>query len=142
MRYYESRPVRYLLNSDALADDRGLWIITYWPSAGRFLKADTSPDAVFYVQPRFVNDIDAGAIAAVTALYRDMLPEGGAILDLMSSWVSHLPKEAAYGGVTGLGINAAELAANPRFTPASASNARPVKARLWRRLFMAPIKQR
>ncbi len=81
-----------------------------------FSKADTSPDAVFYAQPRFVTHMDAGAIAAVTALYRDVLPAGGKILDLMSSWVSHLPAEAAYGGVTGLGMNAAELVANPRLT--------------------------
>lgn len=32
----------------------------------------------------------------------------------MSSWVSHLPPEIAYGRVVGLGMNAAELAANPR----------------------------
>ena len=34
----------------------------------------------------------------------------------MSSWVSHLPPEIAYAGVTGQGMNAAELAANPRLT--------------------------
>ena len=32
----------------------------------------------------------------------------------MSSWVSHLPEEIAYRRVVGLGMNAAELAANPR----------------------------
>src|SRR3954453_2591645 len=36
------------------------------------------------------------------------------MLDLMSSWVSHLPPEIAYDEVIGLGMNAAELAANPR----------------------------
>ena len=34
----------------------------------------------------------------------------------MSSWVSHLPPEVAYGQVVGLGMNAAELARNPRLT--------------------------
>jgi len=34
----------------------------------------------------------------------------------MSSWVSHLPEDVAYGRVAGLGMNAAELAANPRLT--------------------------
>ena len=38
------------------------------------------------------------------------------ILDLMSSWVSHLPPEIAYGEVIGHGMNAEELAANPRFS--------------------------
>lgn len=81
-----------------------------------FRKADSSPDLLFYQQPRFVTHIDDGAIAAVTSLYRSVLPAGGAVLDLMSSWVSHLPEEVAYGEVTGHGMNAAELAANPRLS--------------------------
>ena len=81
-----------------------------------FDKADPSPDTLFYAQPRLVTHIDDGAIAAVTALYRELLPPGGEILDLMSSWVSHLPPEVAYAGVTGHGMNAAELAANERLT--------------------------
>ncbi len=79
-----------------------------------FDKADPSPDRLFYAQPRFVTHIDPAAIATVTALYRRHLPPGGAILDLMSSWVSHLPAEIVYASVTGHGMNAAELAANPR----------------------------
>ena len=81
-----------------------------------FKRADDSSDEAFYAAPRFVTHIDAGAIAAVTQLYRELLPKGGAILDLMTSWVSHLPPEVAYSSVTGLGMNAAELAANPRLT--------------------------
>jgi SAM-dependent methyltransferase len=50
----------------------------------------------------------------VTELYREHLPAGGAVLDLMSSWVSHLPVDVSYGRVMGLGMNADELAANPR----------------------------
>lgn len=57
--------------------------------------------------------IDAAAIAAVTALYREILPPGGAILDLMSGWVSHLPPEIPYSRVVGVGLNARELAENP-----------------------------
>ncbi len=53
-----------------------------------FRRADETPDERFYQQPRFVTHIDAGAIAAVTQLYCDYLPAGGAVLDLMSSWVS------------------------------------------------------
>ncbi len=82
--------------------------------AHAFNKRDPSPDALFYAQPRLVTHIDDGAIAAVTALYRQHLPPGGRVLDLMSSWVSHLPPELRYGHVTGHGMNAAELAANPR----------------------------
>ena len=79
-----------------------------------FIKADPSPDTLFYQQPRFVTHIDDGAIAAVTQVYRDTLPAGGIILDLMGSWVSHLPEDVAYAEVVGHGMNAAELAANPR----------------------------
>ncbi len=81
-----------------------------------FRRDDESPDERFYAAPRFVTHIDDGAIAAVTQLYREFFPSGGAILDLMSSWVSHLPPEILYSSVTGLGMNAAELARNPRLT--------------------------
>jgi SAM-dependent methyltransferase len=81
-----------------------------------FEKQDPSPDAEFYSFPRFVTHIDDAAIATVTQLYRQTLPAGGAILDLMSSWVSHLPEDVAYGSVVGHGMNEEELAANPRFS--------------------------
>jgi SAM-dependent methyltransferase len=60
-----------------------------------------------------VQQIDAAAIAAVTELYREILPPGGEILDLMSGWVSHLPPEIHYSRVVGLGLDARELAENP-----------------------------
>ena len=81
-----------------------------------FKRADDSSDEAFYAAPRFVTHIDAGAIASVTQLYREHLPANGAILDLMTSWVSHLPPEVSYSSVRGLGMNAAELSANPRLT--------------------------
>ena len=81
---------------------------------GAFAKADTSPDTRFYAQARLVTHIDDAAIAAVTSLYRKVLPAGGVVLDLMSSWVSHLPDDVAYAEVIGHGMNADELAANPR----------------------------
>ncbi len=83
---------------------------------GAFAKADPTEDAAFYAEARLVIHIDGAAIAAVTALYRDLFPAGGAVLDLMSSWVSHLPQDVAYREVIGHGMNAAELAANPRLT--------------------------
>lgn len=79
-----------------------------------FRRSDETPDEDFYALPRLVTHIDDRAIAAVTQLYRDLLPDGGAVLDLMSSWVSHLPPEASYRRVVGLGMNQQELEANPR----------------------------
>ena len=58
--------------------------------------------------------MDERAVAAVTQLYREFFPEGGEILDLMSSWVSHLPPEVSYRRVIGLGMNEAELRRNER----------------------------
>ena len=82
--------------------------------AQAFAKRDPSPDTLFYAAPRFVTHIDDRAIAAVTALYRRSFAPGGRLLDLMSSWVSHLPEDVAYAEVVGLGLNRAELDANPR----------------------------
>ena len=79
-----------------------------------FRRADETPDEEFYRTPRIVTHIDDGAIAAVTQLYREHFPAGGEILDLMSSWVSHLPSEVAYRRVIGLGMNEVELRRNER----------------------------
>jgi len=79
-----------------------------------FRRQDETPDAQFYRVPRFVTHIDDGAVAAVTQLYREYFPAGGDLLDLMSSWVSHLPADVPYRRVVGLGMNAAELRANSR----------------------------
>jgi SAM-dependent methyltransferase len=84
--------------------------------ATAFDKADPSPDAEFYAYPRFVTHIDDAAIATVTQVYRDTLPTGSAVLDLMSSWVSHLPQDRDYTSVIGHGMNEEELAANPRLS--------------------------
>jgi SAM-dependent methyltransferase len=83
---------------------------------GAFGKIDAEEDEFFYEPPRLVCHIDDGAIAALTGFYRGTLPAGGALLDLMSSWVSHLPPEIAYAEVVGHGMNTEELAANPRLS--------------------------
>jgi SAM-dependent methyltransferase len=81
-----------------------------------FDKVDGAPDAEFYVLPRKVVHIDDGAIAAVTKLYREILPPAGALLDLMSSWRSHLPTQATFTRVVGLGMNVEEMQDNPQLT--------------------------
>ena len=81
---------------------------------GAFTKIDAEEDELFYEPPRLVCHIDDGAIAALTEFYRRVLPPGGILLDLMSSWISHLPPEIDYAEVIGHGMNASELAANPR----------------------------
>ena len=77
-------------------------------------KLDDSDDALFYAEPRFVTHVDEGFIQQLTGLYRERLQPQSCILDLMSSWVSHLPEDMQFGRVEGHGLNAAELARNPR----------------------------
>src|ERR1051325_1193677 len=79
---------------------------------------DASAAADPILDPAFAHDsslahIDAAAIAAVTNLYREFLPAGGAILDVMSGWLSHLPPEAPFRRVVGIGIEKRALAENP-----------------------------
>ena len=81
---------------------------------GAFTKQDSGDDLAFYAPPRLVTHIDEGATAALTEFYRKIVPSGGRVLDLMSSWVSHLPDDRVYAEVVGHGMNAEELAANQR----------------------------
>lgn len=62
--------------------------------------------------------IDAGAITALGRLYAEVLPAGGRLLDLMSSWRSHLPDGVLFREVVGLGMNAVEMTDNPQLTSA------------------------
>ena len=79
-----------------------------------FERAEETGDALFYEEPRKVVHIDEGAIAALTGFLAEYLEPGGRYLDLMSSWRSHYPPDLNPGHVTGLGMNAEELADNPQ----------------------------
>lgn len=88
--------------------------VTDWFSADPFRRMDPRDDAQFYAQPRLVQHIDRTAIDNIVAIHRRLLTPGMRVLDLMSSWVSHLPEDVADLQITGLGMNAEELAQNPR----------------------------
>jgi len=79
-------------------------------------KIDGSDDALFYAEPRFVQHLDAAFRARLTELYRERIPQGAVVLDLMGSWVSHLPEDGDYAEVIGHGLNERELQANPRLS--------------------------
>lgn len=81
-----------------------------------FERDDESADELFYAAPRLTVHIDDAAIAALRQFFRETLPPGGDILDLMSSWRSHLPEDVTYGRVVGLGMNGVELAENPQLS--------------------------
>ena len=86
-----------------------------WPPEFR-RRMDESDDELFYEYPRFVVHIDEHAIADIGEIYQRLLPHRGEILDLMSSWRSHLPSALEPRRVTGLGLNRAEMADNPALT--------------------------
>ncbi|MFM8005007.1 MAG: class I SAM-dependent methyltransferase [Dolichospermum sp.] len=78
------------------------------------IKLDDSDDQLFYNYPRFVTHVDEGFIQQLTDLYRQRIPANARILDMMSSWVSHLPTDRDFAHVEGHGLNAEELARNPQ----------------------------
>ena len=82
-------------------------------SPGAFDRADESDDSAFYKAPRFVEHIDSRALSFLEREYARRLKPGMEILDLMSSVNSHLPSDLDVR-VTGLGLNQAEMDANPR----------------------------
>ena len=46
-------------------------------------------------------------------LFRQLIPQGSVVLDLMSSWRSHWPQDHPKERMAGLGLNAAEMEDNP-----------------------------
>jgi SAM-dependent methyltransferase len=93
-----------------------------WPyTAADLNRLDNSIDSSFYNEPRFVTHIDDRAIELLTDFYREEFTaakkkEPLDILDLCSSWISHLPTDLQYGRVAGVGMNEKELEANKQLT--------------------------
>jgi SAM-dependent methyltransferase len=79
-----------------------------------FARLSDDADTYFYQMPRLVDHIDRIAHEQIEALYGRLIPPGGEVLDLMSSWKSHLPESLSLSSVVGLGMNQAELDANPQ----------------------------
>ncbi len=77
-------------------------------------KADMSDDQIFYQQPRYAYHLSDTFRARLTSLYSEYLLKHHVILDLMSSWVSHLPSNIRYKKVIGHGLNESELNSNKR----------------------------
>ena len=81
-------------------------------SEDSFQRQDVHSDQIFYQKPRFVQHIDGQAIEVVKDIHGNLLHNGMRVLDLMSSWTSHLPEDLRLEKLSGLGLNAQELAAN------------------------------
>jgi FKBP-type peptidyl-prolyl cis-trans isomerase 2/SAM-dependent methyltransferase len=81
-----------------------------------FGRLDWTDDREFYQQPRLTTHLDNKAIEIIPNFYAQWLKPGMKILDLMSSWKSHLPDNLEFTRVTGLGLNQHELENNPQLT--------------------------
>ena len=77
-------------------------------------KIDISDDHIFYQHPRYVHHLSYSFRTRLTKLYAEYLLNHYVILDLMSSWVSHLPSNIRYKKVIGHGMNESELRSNKR----------------------------
>lgn len=106
---------------ECLADGPGMQVrwngrATDFTGNGAFSREDERSDDRFYEKPRFVTHIDDRAIEEISRLYGRLIEPGMDVLDLMSAWRSHVPDSAAPRSLVGLGMNAGEMADNPRLT--------------------------
>ena len=81
-----------------------------------FGRTNEQQDTLFYENPRFVQHIDDTAIGNISTIYAKFLTPGMKVLDLMSSWQSHIPENIYLSEVVGLGLNKQELDKNPQLT--------------------------
>ena len=81
-----------------------------------FSRDDEMPDSRFYSEPRYVQHIDDTAIEMVRNTYGRFLKDDMRVLDLMSSWKSHLPENINFKRLVGLGLNERELKKNSRLS--------------------------
>jgi Methyltransferase domain len=81
-----------------------------------FTRANDDEDVIFYAEPRLVTHIDDVAASVIRDIYGKILQKGSKVLDLMSSWRSHVPHELGLDSLIGLGLNQEEMLQNPQLT--------------------------
>ena len=93
-----------------------------------FQRQDASSDAHFYSIPRLIQHLDDTAVAMVENTYGRFLEDGMQVLDLMSSWTSHIPQRLRLKRLVGLGLNQNELGHNHQLTESVVQdlNTRPI----------------
>jgi FKBP-type peptidyl-prolyl cis-trans isomerase 2 len=85
-------------------------------SSDPFARLDTSNDRRFYERPRLVTHVDDQALEHIQSLYAGLLEPGMDVLDLMSSWRSHVSETFKLNSLVGLGLNEEELKNNPQLS--------------------------
>ena len=81
-----------------------------------FARTDEYEDAMFYTEPRLATHIDNSAAFVIENLYGEILKDGSKVLDLMSSWRSHIPQNVKLDSLIGLGLNPEEMLQNRQLT--------------------------
>ena len=87
----------------------------------QFARLDNKPDSLFYEDPRFVEHVDENAVKLISEYISNTAIQPGrdsAVLDLCSSWTSHIEGNVAgkMTRIAGLGMNAKELETNAALT--------------------------
>lgn len=82
-------------------------------SGNPFDRRDKRNDGQFYGGPRLVHHLDQTAREMVANIYKRFVKDGMQVMDLMSSWVSHIPADIHPEQVFGLGMNRTEMEQNP-----------------------------
>ncbi|CAD6443283.1 66f8a4da-8e44-47cd-9638-d4564a310c63-CDS [Sclerotinia trifoliorum] len=95
---------------------RSLYPTSFNFTRSDFRRQDESPDTEWYSQPRFVQHIDEGAIFTLKHYYSHIITPASFVLDICSSWVSHLPSPLKPILMIGIGMNEAELERNEHLT--------------------------
>lgn len=92
-------------------------------SRASFGRLNSSPDSIFYTDPRFVEHVDSNAVDLITRYLSsggDVLKKKDAVLDLCTSWTSHIEpstvQELQLTRVAGLGMNEEEMRGNKILT--------------------------
>jgi FKBP-type peptidyl-prolyl cis-trans isomerase 2 len=91
-------------------------LVPGYMTANGFDRQDSSADSLFYRKPRLTQHLDDTAMTMVKNTYDRFLDDGMQVLDLMSSWQSHIPERHRLKRVVGLGLNQSELDRNPQLT--------------------------
>jgi len=105
------------MNTSELQEGERESMEEYLNRVDAFSRKDESDDAEFYALDRFVDHLDAVALDTVEKLVDTLVVEKRpAILDLMASCDSHIPKTMEVDEVVGLGLNHNELSRNKAVT--------------------------
>lgn len=75
-------------------------------------RQDESADSLFYAKPRLVQHIDDTAMDIIRQIHSRFIQKQTVVLDLMSSWQTHLAPKTRFRKLIGLGLNEVELQKN------------------------------